>query len=218
MKNKKTALLAGATGLVGGHLLNALLASEHYEKVIVLARRPLEAKHPKLETVLFDYDQPDAAKVKADDVFCCLGTTLKKAGSKAAQYKIDHDYPLEIGKMAKQNGAKQYILVSSIGADAGSSNFYLNTKGTLEQNLQSLGFETFITLRPSFLLGDRSEFRLGEKIGIVLAKITAPLMVGGLRKYRGVEASAVAGAMVHLANQGLKGFVAVDSDKINDQN
>lgn len=214
MKKNKTCILVGATGLVGSRLLTELLETDFYEKVIVLTRRPLEIQHPKLETIIFDFDHPDASKVIADDIFCCLGTTLSKAGSKAAQYKIDHNYPLSIGKIAKENGAKQYILVSSIGADAKSSNFYLSTKGKLEQDLQSLGFETFISLRPSFLLGERHELRVGERIGIILIKMIGPLMFGSLKKYRGIEAKEVAKSMCHLANQGILGNIFMESDKI----
>jgi uncharacterized protein YbjT (DUF2867 family) len=210
----KTAIIIGATGLVGSTLAEQILENPNYSKVVLLVRKPLEISHPKLVQEIINFDKPDATKIMGDDLFCAMGTTLKKAGSKEAQYKIDCTYPYEIGKIAKQNGIKQYILVSSIGADFSSSNFYLKTKGDLEQKIQALGFDNFVPLRPSFILGDRQEFRLGEKIGIVLAKILSPLMIGGLRKYRGVEASKIAQKMQQCANQGLTGVHFVESDKI----
>lgn len=210
-KSAKTALLLGATGLVGGHLLTQLLESPHYARVVALTRRPMEMQHPKLIQEIIDFDRPDASRIKGDDLFCALGTTLKKAGSKEAQYKIDCLYPFEIGKIARQNGARQYLLVSSVGADARSSGFYLKTKGELEEKIRALDFEHFVSARPSFLMGARVEFRLGEKIGIVLAKMLAPLIPA---RYRGIEAEKVARALVQLANTGEKGIQVVESDRL----
>jgi uncharacterized protein YbjT (DUF2867 family) len=210
----KTAIIIGATGLIGGELVEQILENPDYSKVVLLLRKPLEINHPKLVQEVINFDKPDASKIVGDDLFCAIGTTLAKAGSKEVQYKIDCTYPYEIGKIAKTNGVKQYILVSSIGADVNSSNFYLRTKGDLEQKIKSLGFENFVSLRPSFLLGDRKEFRLGEKIGTFLAKIISPLLLGGLKKYRGIKASKVANSMQKLANQGLLGVHFVESDKI----
>lgn len=198
-KTTKTALLLGASGLVGGHLLRQLLESPHYDRVVALSRRPLDLQHPKLTQAILDFDRPDAALVRGDDLFCALGTTLRKAGSKEAQYRIDGIYPFEIGRIARQNGVHQYLLVSSVGANANTSNFYLKTKGELEENIRGLEFERFVSVRPSFLLGNRSEFRLGEKIGIALARIFAPLIP---QRYRGIEAEKVARALVSLANNG----------------
>jgi len=207
----KTALLAGATGLVGGHLLEQLLDDPRYGTVVALVRRPLERQHPKLRQEIIDFDQPDPAQITGDDLFCALGTTLRKAGSQEAQYRIDCTYPYTIGKVAKANGVRQYLLVSSLGADAQSSNFYLKTKGDLEEKLRALDFETFVSARPSILLGARSEFRFGERIGIVLAQALAFLIP---KKYRGIHASAVATALIHLANTGLKGTNIVESNQL----
>lgn len=214
VENRKTALLLGVTGLIGSQLLPLLLQEERYEKVIVLVRRPFPIKHAKLQSLVFDYEQPDPAKVIADDIFCCLGTTLKKAGSKAAQYRVDHDYPLEIGQLTLANGATTYILVSSIGASATTSNFYLRTKGELESDLQALGFNRLVILRPSVLLGHRQEFRLGEKIGIGLVSALSPLLLGGLKKYRGIYAQTVAAAMIREAQENQPGTVILESDEI----
>ena len=214
IETMKTAIITGATGLVGNTLVNQILENPAYSKVVLLLRKPLNISHSKLVQGVIDFDDPDASKIVGDDLFCAMGTTLAKAGSKEAQYKIDCIYPYEIGKIAKANGVKQYILVSSIGANFSSSNFYLKTKGDLEQKIKSLDFQNFVSLRPSFLLGDRKEFRLGEKIGVVVAKILSPLMLGGLKKYRGIEASTVAKSMQTFANQGLTGVHFVESDRI----
>ena len=210
----KTAIIIGATGLIGGELVKQILENPHYSKVVLLLRKPLTISHPKLVQEVIDFDKPDASKIVGDDLFCAIGTTLAKAGSKEAQYKIDCTYPYEIGKIAKANGVKQYILVSSVGADYQSSNFYLRTKGDLEQKIKSLGFENFVSLRPSLLLGNRKEVRFGEKVGTVLMKIISPFLFGGLKKYRGIEATKVAESMQKLANQGISGFHFIESDKI----
>lgn len=210
----KTAIVIGATGLVGVNLVGKLNDSKAYEKVILLVRRKTELNHLKIEEKIIDFDTIDAELVKADDIFCAIGTTLKKAGSKENQYKIDCEYPATIAKMGRQNGVKQFILVSSIGADKNSSNFYLRTKGELEEKIAQLNFDAFIILRPSFIIGDRKEFRLGEIIGIFFASLLRPLMLGGLKKYRGVHAISIAKKMVKLANENLKGKIIVESDKI----
>lgn len=207
----KKALVLGASGLVGSHLLQQLLESEHYDQVISLGRRPLDLQHPKLIQETIDFDQPDPSKVVGDDLFCALGTTLRKAGSKEAQYRIDCTYPYEIGRIARQNGASRYLLVSSIGADANSSNFYLRTKGDLEKKIEGLGFECFVSARPSFLLGKRTEFRLGEKIGIWLAVMLAPIIP---KKYRGIQAAEVAKALISAANSNLKGTHFLENEQL----
>ena len=208
---KKTALLLGASGLVGGHLLRQLLESPHYAHVVAFVRRPLELNHPKLRQEILDFDQPDASKIKGDDLFCALGTTLAKAGSKEAQYRIDCIYPSEIGKIARQNGVRQYLLVSSVGADAQSSNFYLRTKGELEEKIRALGFGHFVAARPSFLLGERKEFRFGEKIALVLMKFA----VFAPRRYRGIEAEKVARALIAKANDGGVGMEVLESEALH---
>ena len=210
----KTAIIIGATGLVGSTLVEQILENPAYSKVVLLLRKPLNISHSKLVQEVIDFDNPDASKIVGDDLFCAMGTTLAKAGSKEAQYKIDCTYPYEIGKIAKDNGVKQYILVSSVGANFDSSNFYLRTKGDLEKKIESVGFQNFVSLRPSMLLGDREESRLGEKIGKALSNILSPLLFGGLRKYHGIETSDVAKAMQLLANQGLIGVKYVEYDEI----
>ncbi len=210
----KRAIVIGATGLVGSTLVKQLLDNSTYSKVVLLLRKPLNISHSKLVQEVIDFDNLDASKIVGDDLFCAMGTTIQKAGSQEAQYKIDCTYPFEIGKIAKANGVKQYILVSAVGANFESSNFYLRIKGDLENKIQSLDFQNFVSLRPSMLLGDRGEFRLGEKIGTVLSNILSPLLFGGLRKYHGIEASDVAKAMQRFANEGLSGVRFIEYDEM----
>jgi uncharacterized protein YbjT (DUF2867 family) len=213
MKNKKV-LIIGATGLVGGHIIQQLLQSDEYSEVIILARKKIDHDHPKLKQIVFDFENIESTKIIADDLYCAMGTTLSKAGSKDAQYHIDLEIPFNIAKIAQSNGIKGFYLVSSLGADATSGNFYLKTKGELEQKIKALNFETFVSFRPSMLLGDRQESRLGESIGKVLVKIIEPILFGNLKKYAGIEASTVAKAMLNIANSGKKGTLFIESDTI----
>lgn len=207
----KTALLLGATGLVGQHLLQRLLDDPHYDTVVTLTRRPLTTAHPKLRSIVFDFEHPDPEVVRADDLYCALGTTRRKAGSKAAQYRVDVEYPLTLGHIAHTNGVRQYLLVSSVGANARSPSFYLRMKGELEQQLAALGFETFISARPSLLLGKRAEFRMGERIGIALERLFRPLIPP---RYRGIHADHVAAALITLAHANLRGKHFVESEQL----
>ena len=210
----KTAIVIGATGLVGSTLVKQICENPNYSKVVLLLRKPLNISHSKLIQEVINFDKLDVSKIVGDDLFCAMGTTLAKAGSKENQYKIDCTYPYEIGKIAKVNGVKQFILVSSAGANFESSNFYLRTKGDLEKKIQSIGFQNFVSVRPSMLLGDRQESRLGERIGKGVFNLLSPLMFGSLRKYRSVEASDVAKSMQRFANQELSGVKYVEYDDI----
>jgi uncharacterized protein YbjT (DUF2867 family) len=210
----KTALIIGATGLVGSKIVRRLNDSKFYSNVVLLVRRKSEFNHMKFEERIIDFDNIDKDLIKGDDVFCAIGTTIKKAGSKENQHKIDCEYPFKIAQFAKANNAKQFILVSSLGADPNSSNFYLRTKGELEEKISTLNFETFIILRPSIIIGKRPEFRLGETIGIFFITLIGPLFFGSLKKYKGVRAGAIAARMITAANQNLKGKQVIESDKI----
>lgn len=199
----KTALVIGATGLIGHQLVNLLLKSEHYSKIRVLVRKPMKFEHPKMAEYFYDFSEPDAEIVQGDDVFCCLGTTMKKAGSKEAFIKVDHDYPLQIARTAKQNGATQYLIVTAMGADPGSTFFYNRVKGNIEEDLKKIGFAALHIFQPSLLLGGRDEKRLGEKIGEAVMRVFDPVMVGPLKKYRAIDSAKVAQAMVVAAQDPL---------------
>ncbi len=197
----KTALVVGATGLIGKHLTIKLLESNFYSKVKVLVRKSLDINHPNLEQIIVDFDNLDTSKIIADDVFCCLGTTMKKAGSKPAFYKVDFIYPLEVAKAALVNGAKQYLIVTAMGADEKSMIYYNRVKGEIEKALTNLHYPTLLIFRPSMLIGKRDEPRLGEKIGEVLMKALSFLIP---EKYKAIEGEKVATAMLVLAQKGLK--------------
>ncbi len=197
MSQNRTAVVAGASGLVGSHLLETLLASSQYNQVVAFVRRPLNNKHPKLQEFIADVD--NFGKLPVDDVFCALGTTIRKAGSQEAFLKVDKDLPLSLARWALLNGAKQFALVSSVRADAASPNFYLQVKGSLEEELSAMSFRSVHLARPSFLLGDRAERRVGEKLGIYAAALAQPFLLGKLRIYRSIEARTVGRALVSAA-------------------
>jgi len=213
-ENLKTALLVGATGLVGQQVLQYLLDSPHYSEVKVLSRRTLNIKNPKLTEIIFDFEHPDRTLVKADDIFCCLGTTIKKAGSEEAFKKVDLDYPVKIAEFAKINGARKYLIVTAMGADTKSVFFYNRIKGEVQEKLAAMKFESLHILQPSLLLGNRKEERAGEKIGGVLSKLFAPLMNGALKKYKAIDSAKVARAMVSLATKPEKGVFTHDSAEL----
>src|SRR5213594_3218037 len=203
---RRTALLAGATGLVGGHLLRLLLADDAYQKVTILARRGLPLTNPKLQQRLIDFDHlADLDASKVDDVFCCLGTTIKKAGSQEAFRKVDFGYVEALARIAARAGAKQFLLVSAIGADAKSRVFYSRVKGETEAAVQAVGFAGTHIFRPSMLLGDRAESRILERLGTPLMRAVAFAMVGPLRRARPIAAVDVAAAMVKVAKKARPG-------------
>ena len=200
----KTAIVIGATGLVGSFITLNLLDDNRYEKVKVFVRNSLEIKHRKFEEYLVDFDKLDLWKVNliGDELYSALGTTLKKAGSKEAQYKVDFNYQYEIAKFASQNGVKKYLLVSSMGANYKSGNFYLRMKGKLDESVEQLDFNQVMIFRPSILAGKRSEQRILESFGIKIAG-TITKIIPALKKYHPIKAEQVAKAMIMLANQKL---------------
>jgi uncharacterized protein YbjT (DUF2867 family) len=195
----KTALLFGASGLTGKALLEILLDDNRFSHIKVFNRRKITMAHPKLEEVIVDFDRLELVsdKIKGDVVFSCLGTTIAKAGSQMAQQKIDRDYPIAIAKIAAFNQVSQYIAVSAVGTNNETRNFYLKTKAEMEAGISQYFKEQSIFMRPSFLLGNRTEQRLGEKIGIIIAQILRPIMIGKLEKYKGIHVNDLAKAMVN---------------------
>jgi uncharacterized protein YbjT (DUF2867 family) len=191
-----SALIAGASGLVGSHLVPLLL--KRYECVIALTRRELPVVHPRFEQHIVDFDQLPSFGAPTD-VYCALGTTLKKAGSRAAFRRVDYDYPLAVARHAADAGSRQFLLVSSIGADRRSSNFYLRTKGELEDATGALPFHSLHIFRPSLIIGERAERRTGARIGMAAMRVIAPALAGALRQYRPISAGALAQSMVAAA-------------------
>lgn len=212
----KSALIAGATGLTGKELVKVLLDHPGYDKVIVFVRRPLAFDHPKLEQIQVEYYRIDDYKkhFQVDDVFCCLGTTIKKAGSQKAFRKVDYDYPVALGRLAKSAGVKNFQVISAMGADSRSNIFYNRIKGQMEDNLKKLELPALHIFRPSLLLGDRQEFRLGEKAASLLSPVFSPLLRGSMKKYKPIQAEQVAKAMCIAAQSEKSGTHTYPSDQI----
>jgi uncharacterized protein YbjT (DUF2867 family) len=215
-KKYKTAILLGATGLVGGCVLQFLLENEAYIKVVALTRRPLSIQHQKLENVVLDFEQllDYQSVMKGDDLFLCLGTTIKKAGSQAAFKRIDVDYQMQAATVAMQNGVSQVLLCSAVDADANSKIFYNRMKGDLEDALKGMGFKSVHIFQPSILLGERSENRLGEKIGQAVGRFLLKITPNLWGKYEPVRGETVGKAMVGAALLDKKGIHVYASDKI----
>lgn len=212
----KSALLLGASGLVGGHGLDLLLADQAYDRVIVPVRKALPRQHARLQQHIIDFDQlhEHAPLFSASAIFCCLGTTIQKAGSRAAFRQVDFEYPVAAAKLAARNGAGQFLLVTAVGANSNSAIFYNRVKGEAEEAIRSLPFRAVHIFRPSLLLGSRAEFRLGEKIAQPVMAAASLLLLGPLRKYRPIAAAAVAAAMVKVAAMNLAGVHIYESDRI----
>jgi uncharacterized protein YbjT (DUF2867 family) len=207
----KVALLAGSTGLIGNQLLELLLADKYYSKIIALSRKPLAITNPKLENIVVEVEQLEKHQLKADDVFCCLGTTMKQAGSKAAFRKVDFDYPLQLAKVLKTKGAQQFLLVSALGANKKSGIFYNQVKREIEEAITSVGFRTLHIFRPSLLLGPRKDHRSGEEAAKVFYKIFGFLIP---KKYQGLESIKVARAMQAFAKKEQSGRFVHESNTL----
>jgi len=192
------AVIAGASGLIGSNLLKILLNQPEYSEVLILVRKAMPLQHKKLVQLVIDFDDLDkhAESITGHAVFSCLGTTNKQTPDKAEYKKIDHDYPLQLAQLAKQNGVKQFHLVSAIGANAHSSFFYVKLKGELERDLKKVGLDALHIYQPAMLIGDRhSKQRSWEKIIGGMFEVIDPLLIGGLKKYRSIKGSQVAEAM-----------------------
>ena len=193
-----TALIAGATGLVGSHLLDLLLASSSHSKVIAVTRRPLDRSHEKLNNLVVDFDQlEDAVRssaIKVDEAYCALGTTIKKAGSREAFRKVDYEYETAFARAALAAGASRFALVSAAGADPRSPVFYSRVKGEAEKAMRALDFSALHVFRPGVLLGEES--RPAEYLAITLTPVLNLGLQGPFRKYRGIGADIVARAMI----------------------
>jgi uncharacterized protein YbjT (DUF2867 family) len=196
---EKTVLLAGATGLVGGLAVRHLLAPGAFARVVALARRPRPGPAGVLSRVVDFTHLHREPLVAAVAAVCALGTTIEKAGSREAFRAVDVDAVLAFARWAREGGASTFVLVSSVGADPGASSFYLRCKGEAEERVAETGFARFVALRPSLLLGQRSETRRGEAIAQKLGPLAGPLLAGPLRRYRAIDASVVAAAAARAA-------------------
>ena len=190
----RNALVAGATGLVGSELISLLIKTEYYNSVHVITRRPFDLEHLKITSHTIDFDKIGSFNPNAfiHDLFICLGTTMKKAGNREAFRKVDYGYVIELARWALKNKVERLSVISSVGANPASGNFYLRTKGQMELQLPHL-----IILRPSLLVGKREEFRLGERLGAIFMQPLSYLMTGKMKKYRPIQARTVAHALFY---------------------
>ncbi|TWR29852.1 NAD-dependent epimerase/dehydratase family protein [Mucilaginibacter pallidiroseus] len=211
------AILIGATGLIGSNLLSILLNSSHYDEVVILVRRDSGLQHSKLRQHIVNFDDENsyAAFINGHVVFSCLGTTKKHTPEKKQYYKIDHDYPLQMAQLSKKNGVNQFHVVSSIGANKDSSIFYTKTKGELEDDLKALRLQSLHIYQPSMLIGERKGNRAIENLYGAIFKISDPLLIGKLKKYRSVKGAKVAQAMYIKSLEHATGTFTYTSDQIN---
>ena len=201
----KTALLFGSTGLVGGHVLNYLIQNSNYSKIKLFVRSFTEINNPKIEIIKTDFNNLNkhAEDIKGDECFFCIGTTKKKSPNKNEYQKIELDIPKKIAQIAKSNSVKSFFFVSSGYANPKSSGEYLKLKGLVEEEIKNLNFDKIGIMRPSFLLGERQEERVGEKFGIIIFKLLTPILIGSFRKMRPIQSEIVARAMIKLANENI---------------
>ena len=211
----KTALLFGSSGLIGGHLLNILIQNNYYNNIKIFVRSEPEIKVSKIEIIKTDFNDLNKhiKDIKGDDCFFCIGTTKKNSPDKNEYKRIERDMPVEIAKIAKANSVNSFIYVSSGFADPKNSGAYLRYKGEVEEELQKLNFSKLGIMRPSFLMGNRKEKRIGEKIGIFLFKLLSPLFLGPLKKMKPIHSKTVANAMIEVANENVQQSI-FESDEI----
>ena len=202
----KTALLFGSSGLIGGHLTKQLIENSSYSKVKLFVRSDPKISDPKIEVIKTDFNnlQNHKDEITGDDCFFCIGTTKQNAPDKDEYRRIEYNIPVEIAKIAKSNSIKSFLYVSSGFADPKSSGAYLKNKGDVEEELKSLNFLKLGIMRPSFLIGDRKEKRIGEKIGIFIFKLISPFFLGPLKKMKPIHSEKVAKAMIKIANENLR--------------
>jgi uncharacterized protein YbjT (DUF2867 family) len=204
---KPTALVAGGNGLVGSHLLQRLCASPDFGRVLAISRRPLVYDHPRLANRIVRFEELEKALkgTRCDIAFCCLGTTLRAAGSPDAFHAVDHDLVLAFARAALDAGAKRFVLNSAVGADARSSNFYLRVKGETEEALAKVGFVSLDIIQPSLLVGWRKELRPLELAGMAFLPLVGPAMLGKAEPWRAIMADTVAAGMIGATKSGRKG-------------
>jgi len=211
----KSAVVFGATGLVGSHLVQELNTNNTYEVIYVVVRSNFQIESHKIKIINSDYSNldKDLDNVNATDAFICLGTTIKKAGSVEVVEQIDRDLPIQIAQILKVKNTQNLAVVSSVGAQSASKNYYLRIKGEMEEGLINQNFNHLAIVRPSIILGKRSEARIAETIGKAVMRILGVFMVGGLKKYRAIHARTIARSMINILNNKHEGII-FESDQL----
>ena len=213
----KTASLFGASRLVGNHLLNQLISNNNYSKIKLFVRSSIDISDPKIEIIQTDFNNLENHKedIKGDDCFFCIGTTKKNSPDKNEYKRVELEVPKQIAQIAKSNSVNSFVFISSGYADPKSSGDYLKFKGEVEEELKRLNFSKLGIMRPSFLLGDRKEKRIGEKIGIFVFKLLSPLFLGPLKKMKPIHSATVAKAMITITQNKVSKTI-FESDEIAD--
>ena len=211
----KIAIVFGSSGLIGGHLLYKLIKNDKYSKIKLFVRKEPIIKGPKIEIIKTDFNDLENYKehIKGDDCFFCIGTTKQNSPNKKEYQKVELEIPKKIAQIARSNSVNSFIFVSSIYANPKSSGEYVKFKGLVEEELKNLNFSNLGILRPSFLMGDRKENRIGEKIGILTFRLLSPLLLGPLKKMKPINSEKVAKAMIKIANENLR-KTTFESDEI----
>lgn len=214
----KTALIAGSTGLTGRLLLRKLLADQAYEKVFSIVRTNTDEKNPKLVELIIDFNQfpfslQDIKQV--DDIFCCLGTTMKKAGSKDEFRKVDYEYPFKLATWGREIHAKHFLCISAMGANPSSGLYYNKVKGEMERDISLIDLPATTFFRPSLLLGERVENRVGERIAVSVMKLFSFIFIGPIKNYKAIDAEKVAEAMMRAAHSPPAGTDVLLSGEMN---
>lgn len=213
---KKTAIILGATGLTGNSILQKLIEDNRYKSIKLFSRSKIEGLPNKVKQFIGDLLNLEQFKADftADEVFCCIGTTAKKTPNKMAYKQIDHGIPLTAAKLSKENNIRTFLVISAVGANKNSSVFYNKTKGEMEDGILQQNILNTFVLRPSLIGGDRNEYRVLEKIGLIVFKIIQPLFIGKLQKYKIINAENIAQAMINLANKTTNAEVIITSNEI----
>jgi uncharacterized protein YbjT (DUF2867 family) len=215
---KKSAVILGSSGLIGSNLLTLLLENSNFESVKIFVRKILPIQHQKLIQILTNFEDLEAVKneIRADVIFSCLGSTRNKTPDLQQYKKIDHDYPIYFAEEGLKNGLSEFHLISALGANSNSSNFYTKMKGETEDAIKNLKIPSLYIYQPSFLKGNRTENRLGEKIALIVMKLIDPLLIGSLKRYKTIAAEVVAKAMINESIKNKKGIFVLESDKIKE--
>jgi uncharacterized protein YbjT (DUF2867 family) len=213
------AIIIGATGLIGQNFLSLLEIDEYFTEIDIWLRKPIKIDSSKVKIKHVDFERiTENEFIHADVVFCCVGTTIKKAKTRDAFLKVDFDIPVNLAKLCANSNIQKLIIISSLGADRESKNNYLKTKGEMEYAVSQYNIPSIVFLRPSILLGNRNEFRLGEIIGKIIIQLLGFLLLGKNRKYRGIRAMKVAKAMLNIAKNNTKGIRILESNEIEKLN